>query len=166
MNWNFDGIGGVRHGALLAVMVAFALTIGCNRAPIRWEVDLALPLIDDVIEWTDVFSDTALFSTDGTTATLAYQGALSSWDIASLTQLPDTLVTEDLSPDFIGGPFQVPPGAILLDTEEDIVFQGIDQAFRYIRLESGSISYSVESSTNGYVELHYGFPSVTIGGQA
>ena len=165
MNWNFDGIGGVRHGALLAVMVAFALTIGCNRAPIRWEVDLALPLIDDVIEWTDVFSDTALFSTDGTTATLAYHGALSSWDIASLTQLPDTVVTEDLSPSFVGGPFQVPPGAILLDTEEDIVFKGIDQAFRYIRLESGSISYSVESSTNGYVELHYGFPSVTIGGQ-
>ena len=101
MNWNFDGIGGVRHGALLAVMVAFALTIGCNRAPIRWEVDLALPLIDDVIEWTDVFSDTALFSTDGTTATLAYHGALSSWDIASLTQLPDTVVTEDLSPSFV-----------------------------------------------------------------
>ena len=166
MNRKFDGVGGVSFGALFAGMVAFALTIGCNRAPIEWEVDLALPLFDDVIQWTDVFSDTSVFSTDGTTAKLSYYGALSSWDIESLTQLPDTLVTEDLSPDFVGGPFQVPPGAVLLDTEEDIVFQGIDQAFRYIRLESGTISYSVESSTNGYVELHYGFPSVTIGGQA
>lgn len=166
MNRNFDGIRGVRYGALFGGIVALILTSGCNRAPIEWEVDLALPLIDDVIEWTDVFSDTSVFSSDGTTATLEYYGALSSWDIESLTQLPDTLVTEDLSPDFVGGPFQVPPGAVLLDTEEDIVFQGIDQAFRFIRLESGTISYSVESSTNGYVELHYGFPSVTIDGQA
>lgn len=165
MNWNFDGNGGVRSGMLCVVIVAFALTIGCNRAPIEWEVDLALPLIDDVIEWNDVFSDTSVFSSDGTTASLVYHGALSSWDIESLTQLPDTLLTEDVSPDFIGGPFQVPPGAILLDTEEDIVFQGIDQSFRFIRLESGTISYSVESSTNGYVEIDYEFPSVTIGGE-
>ena len=164
MNWNFDGNGGARSVMLCVVMVAFALNMGCNRAPIVWEVDLALPLIDDVIEWNDVFSDTSVFSSDGTTASLVYRGALSSWDIESLTQLPDTLLTENLSPDFIGGPFQVPPGAILLDTEKDIVFQGIDQSFRFIRLESGTISYSVESSTNGYVEMHYEFPSVTIGG--
>ncbi|MDE0979424.1 MAG: hypothetical protein OSA78_05470 [Flavobacteriales bacterium] len=165
MNWNFKGQEGVRSGLLCTAMVAFALTMGCNRAPIEWQVDLALPLIDDVIEWNDVFSDTSVFSTDGTTASLVYYGALSSWDIESLTQLPDTLITKDLSPDFIGGPFQVPPGAILLDTEEDIVFQGIDQSFRFIRLESGTISYSVESSTNGYVEIQYELPSVTIGGE-
>jgi len=165
MNWNFEGKGGLKYRGLLTVMVAFALSLGCSRDPIEWEADFALPLFDDLIEWSDVFSDTSLFSTDGTTAVFAYSGALSSWDIESLTQLPDTLVIEELSPDFVGGPFQVPPGSVLLDTEEDIVFQGIDQAFRYIRLESGTISYSAQSSTNGYVELHYGFPSVTIGGE-
>ena len=56
----------------------------------------------------------------------------------------------------------MPPGAVLLDTEEDIVFQGIDQQFSDLVLSAGRIDYLVESSTNGYVELQYSFPSVTV----
>jgi hypothetical protein len=165
MHWSFFGQSAAKRMIWLACMVTLGVVTGCNREPIQWEVDLALPLIDDVIEWSDLFSDTSLFTTDGTTAVFAFQESLSSWDIESLTQLPDTLVIEELSPDFVGGPFQVPPGSVLLDIEEDIVFQGIAQDFHYIRLESGSIEYEVESSTNGYVELNYGFPGVIIDGQ-
>ena len=144
------------------LLVTFSVWSSCRRESIRWDVDVAVPLLDDVVTWGDALEDSVLLpGTDGV-AILAFKGPISSWSIESLTQLPDTLVSEDLTPDFVGGPFAVPPGAVLLDTEEDIVFQGIEQEFTYIRLESGRIEYSVESSTDGYIELQYAFPSVTV----
>jgi hypothetical protein len=149
-------------GLCLAVFLTWA---GCNRQPTSWEADLALPLVDDLLDWSDVFADSTFITETGMPAVLAFNGSISDWTIDALTHLPDTIVSEDLTPDFVGGPFQVPPGTVLLDVQEDIDFQGIEQEFKYIRLESGRIAYSVESSTNGYVEIHYGFPSVTIGSQ-
>lgn len=154
--------------ALCAAVCLLALVTGCKREPTTWRVDIALPLIDDGWNWTDAIEglsdDSALQIEQGTPAILRYQGAVANWEIASLTELPDTLVAQELTPDFTGGPFPVPPGAVLLDTEEDIVFAGIDQQFSNIVLSAGRIEYFVESSTNGYVELQYDFPSVTIEG--
>ena len=139
---------------------------GCTRQATTWEADVALPLIDDLLDWTDVVGDSLATIEAGPVAVIRFDGALSELNIEALTQLPDTLVSQELSPDFSGGPFQVPPGTVLLDSEEDIVFQGIDQQFKSIVLESGRIEYSVQSSTDGYVEMQYDFPSVTIDGQA
>ena len=145
------------------------LMIGCNRQPITWETEIALPMVDEVWTWSEVIqgneSDSTFSIDPGSPGKIVFNGPVAEWNIESLTQLPDTIVSQQLTPEFTGGPFEVPPGTILLDTEEDIVFQGIDQAFTGIVLESGRIEYFVESSTNGYVELYYAFPSVTIAGQ-
>lgn len=154
--------------AFWALVSALALAPGCQREPTTWSVDIALPLIDDGWSWSDAVeglsADSALHIAPGNPAVLTYQGAVANWEIASLTELPDTIVAQELTPEFTGGPFPVPPGAVLLDTEEDIVFAGIDQQFSDIVLSAGRIDYLVESSTNGYVDLRYDFPSVTIDG--
>lgn len=154
--------------ALWAVVGLLSLLTGCQREPTTWTVDVTLPLIDDGWSWTDAIEglseDSALQIEQGTPAILRYQGAVANWEIASLTELPDTIVAQELTPEFTGGPFPVPPGAVLLDTEEDIVFAGIEQQFSDIVLSAGRIEYFVESSTNGYVDLQYDFPSVTIDG--
>ena len=150
----------------LACCVLVILMSGCTRQATTWEADVALPLIDDLLDWTDVVGDSLATIEAGPVAVIRFDGALSELNIEALTQLPDTLVSQELSPDFSGCPFQVPPGTVLLDSEEDIVFQGIDQQFKSIVLESGRIEYSVQSSTDGYVEMQYDFPSVTIDGQA
>ena len=151
----------------LAAFVLLALD-ACKREPTTWTVDIALPLIDDGLSWVDVIEgvseDSLVQVTEGHPAVLRFQGPVANWEIASLTELPDTIVAQELTPEFTGGPFPVPPGAVLLDTEEDIVFQGIDQQFSGIVLAAGRIDYLVESSTNGYVSLQYDFPSVTIDG--
>ena len=148
--------------------LAMAVLVGCTREATRWEVEVALPLVDDQWTWSDVImdltSDNGLQVETGAPGVIRFNGPVAEWNIASLTQLPDTIVEQELTPEFTGGPFPVPPGAVLLDTEEDIVFQGIDQAFTSIVLESGRIEYLVESSTDGYVDLQYLFPSVTIAG--
>ena len=148
------------------VLLSVLLAVSCNRQPTRWEVDVAVPVVDQVWTWSEVVQNAIegdeVVWESGTPGVLRYSGPISEWNIASLTQLPDTLVEQVLTPEFTGGPFPVPPGAVLLDTEEDIVFQGIDQAFTEIVLESGTIEYLVESSTDGYVDLQYLFPSVTI----
>ena len=148
---------------MCSVLLCF---FSCSRQPTTWEVDIALPLVDDLLDWTDVIGDSLATVESGSVAVIRFDGVISELDIEALTQLPDTLVAQELTPDFSGGPFQVPPGAVLLNTQEDIVFQGIDQQFKSIVLESGRIEYSVESSTDGYVEMQYDFPSVTVDGES
>ena len=146
------------------------LAFGCKREPTTWTVDVALPLIDDGWSWVDVIEASSengsIDVEEGTPAVLRFEGPVADWEIPSLTELPDTIVAQELTPDFTGGPFPVPPGTVLLDSEEDIVFQGIDQQFSGLVLSGGRIDYLAESSTNGFVELQYAFPSVTIGGEA
>ncbi|MDA7743624.1 hypothetical protein N8891_05325 [Flavobacteriales bacterium] len=155
------------HSLVVLVMCSVLLCFfSCSRQPTTWEVDIALPLVDDLLDWTDVIGDSLATVESGSVAVIRFDGVISELDIEALTQLPDTLVAQELTPDFSGGPFQVPPGAVLLNTQEDIVFQGIDQQFKSIVLESGRIEYSVESSTDGYVEMQYDFPSVTVDGES
>lgn len=158
----------LRNGLLAVALIA--LVFGCKREPTTWTVDVALPIIDDGWNWVNVIQEASengsIDVEEGAPAVLRFDGPVADWEIPSLTELPDTIVAQELTPDFTGGPFPVPPGAVLLDTEEDIVFQGIDQQFSGLVLSAGRIEYLVESSTNGYVELQYDFPSVTIGGEA
>ena len=157
----------LKNGLLTVALIA--LFFGCKREPTTWTVDVALPIIDDGWSWVDVIEGASengyVDVAEGSPAVLKFEGPVADWEIPSLTELPDTIVAQELTPDFTGGPFPVPPGAVLLDTEEDIVFQGIDQQFSSLVLSAGRIDYFVESSTNGYVELQYAFPSVTVGGQ-
>ena len=157
----------LKDGLLTVALIA--LFFGCKREPTTWTVDVAVPIIDDGWSWVDVIEGASengyVDVAEGSPAVLKFEGPVADWEIPSLTELPDTIVAQELTPDFTGGPFPVPPGAVLLDTEEDIVFQGIDQQFSSLVLSAGRIDYFVESSTNGYVELQYAFPSVTVGGQ-
>lgn len=154
----------------LLVLVLAMLAFGCKRESTTWTVDVALPLIDDGWSWVDVIEGASesgsIDVVEGMPAVLRFEGPIADWEIPSLTELPDTIVTQELTPDFTGGPFPVPPGTVLLDSEEDIVFQGIDQQFSGLVLSAGRIDYFVESSTNGYVEYRYEFPSVSIDGEA
>jgi hypothetical protein len=159
----------IRFQQGLFVLLLSAVAFGCKREPITWTVDVALPLVDDGWSWVDVIEvsseNGSIDVEEGAPAVLRFEGPVADWEIPSLTELPDTIVAQELTPDFTGGPFPVPPGTVLLDTEEDIVFEGIDQQFSGLVLSGGRIDYLVESSTNGYVELQYDFPSVTIGGE-
>lgn len=159
----------LRRHVFLALGIVL-LACGCKREPTTWTVDVALPLIDDGWSWVDVIegaSDNGSVDvTEGSPAILRFEGPVADWGIPFLTELPDTIVFQELTPDFMGGPFPVPPGTVLLDSEEDIVFQGIDQQFSNLVLSAGRIDYLVESSTDGYVEFQYAFPSVTVGGES
>lgn len=156
----------------LAVLTLAVLTLaGCRREPTRWEVDWSLPLVDDWVGWERMLAVEGLEGLElepgggGVPGVIRFTGAVGSWDWTELSVLPDTLVSNDLTPAFAGGPFAVPPGTTLLETTENIEFQGIEQQFKWIVLEAGCIEYVVESTTDGYVALQYRFPGVTRGGQ-
>lgn len=149
----------------IACLTVFFFASSCKRQPTTWEVEVAIPLVDDLLDWSEVVGDSIVTIESGAPAVIRFDGVISELDFESLAQLPDTLVAQQLTPDFSGGPFEIPPGAVLLDIEEDITFQGIDQQFTSIVLKSGRIEYSVESSTDGYVEMQYNFPSVMVAGQ-
>lgn len=138
---------------------------GCRREPTRWELDVALPVVDATWGWADVLGDTLGEVTAGNPGVLKFQGEVGRVALDELAYLPDTLVENILTPAFAGGPFEVPPGAVLLDEQQDIVFQGIEQEFTSMWLEAGTIVYEVKSKTNGYVRMRYDFPSVTFGGE-
>ncbi len=148
---------------MLGGLVLLGLS-GCRLEPTRWNADIALPLVDATWGWSEFLGDTLGEVTSGSPGVLRFQGKVAEVPLAELTLLPDTLVENVLSPAFAGGPFEVPPGAVLLDEQQDIVFQGIEQEFSRMTLEEGKIAYRVRSKTNGYVQLRYDFPSVTIGG--
>ena len=151
--------------ATVAVLVSLTAQLGCRREPTRWNMDVAVPLVDVRWGWEALLGDTLGEIEVGNPGVLRFSGQVGEVALEELTRLPDTLVENILTPAFAGGPFEVPPGAVLLDENQDIVFQGIEQEFTRMTLEEGLIQYHVRSKTNGYVHLRYDFPSVTVGGE-
>lgn len=150
---------------LLALFAALVLAwTGCRQGPTRWELEVALPVVDATWGWNDVLGDTLGEVAAGNPGVLKFEGEVGRVALDELAYLPDTLVENILTPAFVGGPFEVPPGAVLLDEQQDIVFQGIEQEFTSMLLEAGTILYEVRSKTDGYVRIRYDFPSVTLGG--
>jgi hypothetical protein len=144
---------------------AILLLWGCRKEPTTWSVDLHLPVVDVLLDWWDVLpADATLEVSPGEAAHLIWSGEVARLDVAGLASIPDTTVTNDLTPDFVGGPFFVPPGSILLDEAEDISFAVDGPEFRSLTLDSGLLAWTVESTTDGYVQLQYDFPGVVKNG--
>ena len=158
----------IRFQQGLFVLLLSAVAFGCKREPITWTVDVALPLVDDGWSWVDVIEASSengsIDVEEGAPAFLRFEGPVADWEIPR-SQSCRYHRSPRANTGLHGRTFPVPPGTVLLDTEEDIVFEGIDQQFSGLVLSGGRIDYLVESSTNGYVELQYDFPSVTIGGE-
>jgi len=152
------------RGMLCLVWALLVLLTGCRQEPTRWYMDLAVPVFDEDWGWEDFLPDPAAEIAVGNPGVLLFQGQIAALKLESLSHLPDTLVETTLTPAFSGGPFEVPPGAVLLDDQQDILFAGLEQEFRSLVLESGRMVYSVESSTNGYVHLRYDFPGILLDG--
>ena len=93
---------------MLSALLCFS---GCTRKPTTWEVDVALPLVDDLLDWTDVIGDSLATIETGSVAVIRFDGVISELDIEALTKLPDTLVAQELTPDFSGGPFRGAAGS-------------------------------------------------------
>lgn len=144
---------------LALALAAAVLLWGCRKEPTTWTVDLHLPVVDLLLDWSDVLPDGAEVS-PGEEAHLIWSGEVARLDVAGLASIPDTTVSNDLTPDFVGGPFAVPPGSTLLDEAEDIAFDVDGPEFRRLTLDSGLLAWTVESTTDGYVQLQYDFPGV------
>lgn len=138
---------------------------GCRREPTRWDMDLAIPLLDVEWGWANIVGDSASELEPGAPGVLRFEAEVGRMSMDELAFLPDTVVENILTPAFVGGPFEVPPGAVLLDEQQDIIFQGIEQEFTSMTLSQGMIQYLVRSKTDGWVHLRYDFPSVTIHGE-
>ncbi len=143
-------------------LLAGALTLwGCRKEPTTWAVDVHLPVVDMLLDWADVLpADAAIEMPPGEVAHLVWQGEVARLDVSGLGQIPDTTVANDLTPDFVGGPIAVPPGSTLLDEFEDISFDVDGPEFRRLTLDSGLLAWTVESTTDGFVQLQYDFPGV------
>jgi hypothetical protein len=147
--------------ALVGAAAAAALG-GCTREPTRWEVDVVLPLVEDTLAWDDIIADTGAELAPGEEgAVLRWKGTLGEVVPDGLATLPDTVVHYAFSPEFVGGPFPVPPGVTLFDQTEDIAFAGIDAALRSAVLSAGSLRWTVESTVDGAVAMDYALPGVT-----
>lgn len=151
-------------GVLRLAAALLVLLMGCRQEPTRWYLDVAVPIFDDEWGWEDFLPDSSAEIAVGNPGVLFFQGQIAALQLESLSHLPDTVVENILTPAFSGGPFEVPPGAVLLDDDQDIVFAGMEQEFRSLVLESGILEYRVESSANGYVQLRYDFPGILVGG--
>lgn len=152
--------------ACVGFTVAFVSLWGCRKEPTTWSVDVHLPVMDVLVDWADVLpADASLELEPDEVAHLIWRGPLATLDVSDLAQIPDTTVTNELTPDFIGGPIPVPPGNTLLDQAEDIAFNVDGAEFRALTLDSGFLAWSVESTTDGYVELRYDFPGVIKDGE-
>lgn len=152
-------------GWMLGAVALIGLTLwGCRKEPTSWTIDLHLPVVDAILDWGDVFADERFSLKPGQTAILNFEGEVARLEVADLASIPDTTVTNDLTPDFVGGPIPVPPGSVLLDEDEDIVFDVNGPEFKMLTLDNGLLKWKVSSTTDGYVELNYLFPGVQIQG--
>ncbi|PCJ80087.1 MAG: hypothetical protein COA49_10050 [Bacteroidetes bacterium] len=156
------------------VLVSFIILLALNscgdREALSWESEIFLPLIDDNITWSSLVPDSILVVGEGgEPARLVYNGPLDIFSQSTLTSLPDTTLDNVFS---MGNDLPiaipVPEDFPFMDITNDMTITnlggGSDTYLRELVLSGGTMTFTVESTVSGILNMNYSLPSVTVNG--
>ena len=160
----------MRFDCFLSILVVLLLT-GCRSEPVTWRVPLHdVILLNDTLDWATLVPD-SLWVDGEEGLWLQVNGKERLVDSDVLVPALDTAWVADFEVPFIGGPIPLPAGTSLWTQEEEINLNIPDAALRRLRLGSGKLLLSVESTVQGPLELRYilsgaTFPQTSNGGSS
>ena len=155
---------------LLSILTILLLA-GCRSEPVTWRVPVHdVILLNDTLDWAKLVPD-SLWVDGEEGLWLQVNGKERLVDSDVLVPALDTAWVADFEVPFIGGPIPLPAGTSLWTQEEEINLNIPDAALRRLRLGSGKLLLSVESTVQGPLELRYilsgaTFPQTSNGGSS
>ena len=155
---------------LLSILTILLLA-GCRSEPVTWRVPVHdVILLNDTLDWAKLVPD-SLWVDGEEGLWLQVNGKERLVDSDALVPALDTAWVADFDVPFIGGPIPLPAGTSLWTQEEEINLNIPDAALRRLRLGSGKLLLSVESTVQGPLELRYilsgaTFPQTSNGGSS
>ena len=155
---------------LLSILTILLLA-GCRSEPVTWRVPVHdVILLNDTLDWAKLVPD-SLWVEGEEGLWLQVNGKERLVDSDALVPALDTAWVADFDVPFIGGPIPLPAGTSLWTQEEEINLNIPDAALRRLRLGSGKLLLSVESTVQGPLELRYilsgaTFPQTSNGGSS
>ena len=133
---------------LLSILTILLLA-GCRSEPVTWRVPVHdVILLNDTLDWAKLVPD-SLWVDGEEGLWLQVNGKERLVDSDALVPALDTAWVADFDVPFIGGPIPLPAGTSLWTQEEEINLNIPDAALRRLRLGSGKLLLSEESTVQG-----------------
>lgn len=142
--------------ALLVILVS-----ACRREePTVWDIQVASPLAEGRITWSDLIADSLRETDENGVMHLIYQSDFFDVDMDTLIRLDDTTIVNSFTPGFNGGPLNVPAGFSLIELEENITLGISNAEIREVRINAGTLRYTLTSYVEGPLSVAYHLPGV------
>jgi hypothetical protein len=147
---------------VFAATVTCILLMSCKReAPTSWETDVLFPLANGRMTLNNIVADSLLYADENGLWHFRFVEELTNFDLDTLVEIPDTVITKSFIVPITGGPFTIPPGQVIINEQENNLISVNDVMLKEVRIKSGLLTYSVKSFIDGYLNCVYELPGVT-----
>lgn len=147
------------------ILLLTGLMMGCKReSPTTWQSDVLVPIANGRITLNNIIDDSLLYYDEECLWHLLFHESLTDFDLDTLVEIPDTVITKSFVVPIVGGPFVIAPGQEIIEQTENNLINVNDAQLREVRIKSGELQYSIRSYINGYLDCVYELPGVTLNG--
>lgn len=142
------------------------LLCACKReSPTSWNSEVLVPLVHGRITLDNILPDSLLYADDMNLWHFRFSEELTNFDLDTLVEIPDTVISKSFIVPLTGGPFNIPAGQIIINEQENNLIGINDALLREVRVKSGLLNYSIKSFIDGYLDCNYQLPGVTLNGE-
>ena len=127
----------------------------CRKEETRWRTEWKAPLAQGRLSLSNLVGDTLLSFDDGGLAHLVYENQLTNFNLDTLVRLPDTLVSENYSPDIDGGPFDLPAGITLVNETQQSTYDLGGAQIKEVRVASGGVRIELRNYVDSKLLMSY-----------
>jgi hypothetical protein len=145
------------------ILWLFVLLCACKReSPTSWNSELLVPIAHGRVTLDHIIPDSLLYADDLGLWHFRFSEELTNFDLDTLVEIPDTVISKSFVVPLTGGPFNIPAGQVIINEAENNLINVNDAMLREVRVKSGFLNYSVKSFIDGYLDCTYQLPGVTL----
>ncbi len=142
----------------------FLLAItSCKRTePTSWDADVEAPIAHGRLSLANILSDSLLTADETGLWHILLDENLTDFDLDSIVQIPDTIITKNY-PLFVIGDF--PQGfALPISPTQEIRIQLPSVQLKEVHMSGGQLKYRLHSPIDGYLNCTFSIPGLTSNG--
>jgi len=127
--------------------------------------EYAVPVAYGSLSFSDINTEQQIFNFDEEVISVHYYDTLMPINLTELVNLGDTVLEASYSTDLPFGPFPVENGQSIFSLEEEFSFNLDGAELRSGAVRSGFLKVIFESDADGYLDLNYSIPGITLEGE-
>ncbi len=144
----------------LVLIICFS---GCKREEHAWQSDYAFPIAQGTLDFQDIKNDDWL-DLSGEVVKVHFYDTLAPLNLSEIINLGDTVLQADYTPDIGFGPIPFGNDQQIFTLDEDFEFDLEGALLRSGKVKSGFLKVTFESTADGYLDLSYELPGITLDG--